>query len=653
LARVYIYFSMAMGILFFTLIELFTARTLLPVYFLLAVIAAYRGALTGLNVSGKKMLQGQVFLVLAAAAFVLLVNIFSPSWLESMGMGRLTAAVLIAGGGFGATRVVSATWRLKNPALTRRNTVVLGGIGAGLTAPAALFLFPDMISLPMPAWLLIGFLPLFTLLAGVTLLQNSLPETGEFPAKGILAVMINLFISVTVALTLFYIIHSPHGPAQKLVFYGAFSLVALLLLSFKYFVLGKIRTIGFKLRDYYANSLQNIAEMVSSPAEINLKINRIYSEVMDLTGIRSLKFLLPLEEQSPKLLQAGKSLDYLGADDPLRRYFNENRDIVIRYSLLSNHDADRVIYGLMLALEAFVLVPFYRGKTLKGILAAGEKPESYFFTGQDLGYLKTVSMQLYQLIENDRLFDDYIIKRNYDRELDIASYVQFRLLPRETPVNKGMDISYYNRPYIKVTGDYFDFIDIDKNKTAVVLGDVSGHGLSASMILSMTSSIINAMLREKKSIEKAVDEVNHFLNHRYNGVDLISLFIGVYNRVTRELVYVNAGHCPPLVVRHDKNEVTALEGRSKILGADPGARYFSSKTVLNRGDEVLLYTDGLVEMYDEQRADHITESGLMNILSRHPEQDLETKLKQIIEHVNNVDKEAIRDDITLIGIRAK
>ena len=108
----------------------------------------------------------------------------------------------------------------------------------------------------------------------------------------------------------------------------------------------------------------------------------------------------------------------------------------------------------------------------------------------------------FQLIENDKLFSNYIIKRRYEKELDITSYIQMRLFPKTVPEARGLSISYYNQPYIKVTGDYYDFIEIDENRTAIVIGDVSGHGLPAAMVLSMTSSIICALFMEKKAPAK-------------------------------------------------------------------------------------------------------------------------------------------------------
>ncbi|HPA72908.1 MAG TPA: PP2C family protein-serine/threonine phosphatase, partial [Spirochaetota bacterium] len=203
---------------------------------------------------------------------------------------------------------------------------------------------------------------------------------------------------------------------------------------------------------------------------------------------------------------------------------------------------------------------------------------------------------------------------------------------------------------LKVTGDYFDFIEIDKKTTAIVIGDISGHGLAAAMILSMTSSIIHSLLREKMPVEQVIEEVNYFLNNRYRGTELITLFAGIYNNATRELSYINAGHCPPAVFRGKDGEVARLEGRSKILGADPSAVYSASKVTFEKDDELFLFTDGAMEIYDDTTGREFNEELLLDTFRSRAGSDIEGKIHAVIDTINQF-SESIRDDITLIAVR--
>ncbi len=652
LADVYVRFVMGTGVLYLMIFDLYGQREMSPLFLLAGYFIACHSIIMEVSPARKTLLKRVMVIGTVLIALVPVANCVFSMRGDALVSARITALMIMTGIVFSIYNIIKTSIRLNNLSLWKRNVSIVLSVIIAYLAPVVFFLFPFFLLSFMPGWVIACIMPLFPLHAGSILVKKRLSEVREFPIKGVLATVMNIAVSVAGALLLFYIVHVYSGRISVTGIFALFILVMVLLLTFKYFFLGKIRTLSFQLKDYYANSLQNIAELVSSPAELELKIRRIYQEVKEFIGVRVLLFFLPEEEYSEKLKLAGDSITSYSKNHAFVKYYKKRNEIIVRHTHLHDLDLDSEIRDLMVEKNLFLMVPCFKVGDFKGVLGVGEKADSYFFSNQDISYLQTVSMQLYQLIENDRLFDNYIIKRNYEKELDIASYVQLRLLPRETPAHQGIRISFYNRPYKKVTGDYFDFIKVDRDKTAIVLGDVSGHGLSASMILSMTSSIVNAMLMEKKSIEKAVEEVNHFLNHRYRGVDLISLFIGTYNRRTRELIYINAGHCPPLVMHRGKTSVSVLEGRSKILGADPAANYFSSKTILNRGDEVLLYTDGLIEMYDEHTDNHLNESALVKLLVREPEKDMEEKLKMIIEHINNVDREAIRDDITLIGITA-
>ena len=235
--------------------------------------------------------------------------------------------------------------------------------------------------------------------------------------------------------------------------------------------------------------------------------------------------------------------------------------------------------------------------------------------------------------------------------MDNASYVQLRLFPRTTPdEERGLDVSFFYRPYLRVIGDYFDFFDVDEDRTAVIVGDVSGHGLSAAMILSAVNSIAYAMIRENKSIEETFKEINDFLLSNYRGMELITLFVGIYDRITREMIYINAGHNSPVVIKKNKKELRHIENRFKVLGADPDAEYFSSRYVFDRTDEIFLYTDGLVDLYDEESKERLNDVRLFAILLENIEESIDGKLIEIEKNIKKYGN-VIKDDITIVGVR--
>ncbi len=651
LPKLMVYFTFLLGMFNLFLIDLFSYRHWVVLLLASGIGVVYTGVVIGYNLTGRRISRSSMMLVLASGGMLAGLALFMPGLQHTVILQRLFFGYLVLCSLMPLLRLVMSMARSRNIYLLRRNGTIVLCMIAGYVAPLALFAAWTYADMPLPVYLLPCFMLALPLCVGVRLLENNFFNIRVYLGRGMAVVSINIIISFIAAFMLFFIANSELSTMELSLYYGGMAVAVSWLLWIKHTLNLKINQSMTKDRDRYAGSLQNIAELVSSPVDLALKLEKIYQEIRGLVGASTLRLVLFGEKPSDYRPALDAYLEYAGIGTEMYTFFRKNRNIILRYSLIINYEPEEQVYNFMCEQNAELAVPLLKGKQVTGLMLIGGKNGRDFFPDEEVNYLQTVSMQLYHLVENDRLFNEYIVKRRYERELDIASFIQMRLFPKQVPRRRGLHINYFSRPYIKVTGDYFDFINIDRDRTAVVIGDVSGHGLSASMILSMTSSIVHAMLREKKSIERAVDEVNHFLNYRYNGVDLISLFIGVYNKATRELVYVNAGHCAPVLIRSGQKGVSFLEGRSKILGADPSANYFSSRFSLGKNDEMILYTDGLVEIYHEKTAEHYGEKKFLDLISRNADRGIDEKVKAIAEYINGVSSEAINDDITVIGIK--
>lgn len=651
MAKVFVCFALAVCVYIFFVIEYFSFRRFIPLYAFSTIALGYFGIYGGYNLTNKKMTVPARVVLLIPGAVLMGISFFFPSVSNSAVFYKINFLFLVLCCIYVLARFIIKYLSGQHDYLFRRNFAITVSVFLAALVPCALYLISLYVDLKYSVYIaasLILFLP-YNL--GSRLLENNFFNIRMDYVRGFTNILINLIISVFSAAALYYIIISQEATLFKVFYYAVFGIMISCLLYLKHILSNKMNRAVFQERDHFTNSLQHIAELVSSPAELGLKLENIYSEVTRFCGILSLKLLL-FDEMARDLLPGLSAfLEYEPIGSSIHGFLKKTRNIVLRYTLISNDPAETEVYEYMLERNVVVIVPLFSGKEIIGAALVGEKRREDFFSDEEIDYFQTVSEQLYYLLKNDRLFNDYLAKRGFEKELDIASTIQLRLLPKKAPERRGMHISFYNRPFIKVTGDYFDFINIDKNRTAVIIGDVSGHGLSASMILSMTSSIMNAMLMEKLSIERAVEEINHFLNYRYNGVDLITMFAGVYNQASRELVYVNAGHCTPLLIKSGKKEITSLEGRSKILGADPAASYFSSRCTLSKNDEIILYTDGLVEIFNENMDVQFNESVLLDILYQYRNKNVDHKLKAVIDIINEFKNGAIRDDITIIGIQ--
>jgi phosphoserine phosphatase RsbU/P len=652
LARLFVYFGISLGVHILSIIEIFSYSRLTPVFIASGAAVGFLGMLIGLNLANRKM--GKLMAcILAGTGFVMTaVPLVFPAIKASSSLFAGYFAYLTGCALFAIARLASATIRNPSHYLINRNISIILCMIGGFLAPAAFFMSGFYADLMLPVTAVPVMTLVIPLFIGTRLLENNSFDMKVYFDKGAIITMLNLVIAFIGGFFLFYISNAGGYRYQLTAYYTVFVVLMIYLLDLKHFLNVRINNAVLKLRDYYSGSLQHITELVSSPAELPAKLGKIFGEVRSLTGSKILKLVLFDERQGEAQPETSSYLEHAPGARQFAPFFKANRGVLLRYTLIMNDEQEEKLNRFLAERGALMAVPLVKGTDIHGALLVGEKASGEPYTEEEFGYLQTVSLQLYQLLENDRLFSNYIIKKRYERELDIASSIQLRLFPTGAPERCGLQISFHIRPYSKVTGDYFDFIPVGRDRTAIVMGDVSGHGLAASMILSMTSSIVNSLLGEKMSIEKVIEEINHFLNVRYNGVDLITLFIGVYNKKSRELVYINAGHCTPILLRAGRKELSYLEGRSKILGADPSANYFSSRLTLARGDEIVMYTDGLVEIFDEKSEPQFNEKSVADILQKTRDKNIDEKVSTVIEAMEKY-RDSIRDDLTIIGFKVQ
>lgn len=526
--------------------------------------------------------------------------------------------------------------------LIKRNIVVAGAIVAGGVLPFGVLLagtYHDM----QPSTL---FSLLFTIAIPVSigngLLANySLGSVANLQ-KNSISMVVDIIIAVVISTGLFYMYNFYSILLSPPIIIGLFLAIMLIILHIRMLIIRALDDIIFLKNDEYSLSLQRIAEIITWPKNLKEKLDAIENELKTLIKVKKISYAIIDNYQ-----YNDERIIVLDEDSNLASFFKKRNETITSASFFSSRNDEKAVEEYIITNGIEACIPVYINESLKGILFVHNKGD--YFTNVELNFLSMLALQVHQLVINSKALTEYINSRNYEKELDLASYIQVRLFPKKPPQDCGIQFSIYSRPYLKVTGDYYDIIPVDKNRVAVVIADISGHGLSAAMILSATSAIINGMLKEKKGIDKVVAELNHFLTIRYTGFELITLFIGLYNKRTRSMEYINAGHIAPLVVSKDK-KLYHLEGRSKILGVDPMAQYYSSRYSFSAGDQMILYTDGLTDLYNSNSDITFGEDSLNEILNQSLTKPIEEKIHAITEGIVTFGQEYIKDDITVIGM---
>jgi serine phosphatase RsbU (regulator of sigma subunit)/CHASE1-domain containing sensor protein/anti-sigma regulatory factor (Ser/Thr protein kinase) len=186
-----------------------------------------------------------------------------------------------------------------------------------------------------------------------------------------------------------------------------------------------------------------------------------------------------------------------------------------------------------------------------------------------------------------------------EQELGTARSIQHALLPKDLPKLEGWNIAYHYQPAREVGGDFYDFLRLDDGRIGLVMGDVSGKGIAAALVMANTQSVLRAVARRGNIAPgQVLAEANEVLYAYIPSGTFVTCFYGVLDPESGRLVYANAGHDPPYSKRD--GDARELRARGMPLGLMPGMPYEEKVASLAAGDNLLLYSDGLVEAHDPE-----------------------------------------------------
>jgi sigma-B regulation protein RsbU (phosphoserine phosphatase) len=182
-----------------------------------------------------------------------------------------------------------------------------------------------------------------------------------------------------------------------------------------------------------------------------------------------------------------------------------------------------------------------------------------------------------------------------NREIEIAREVQERLFPQELPEIQGLEYAGYCRPASGVGGDYYDFLALPGDRLGIAIGDVSGKGIPAALLMaSLRASLRGQTIQGAMNLATLMTNVNKLIYESSTSNRYATFFYAEYDPATRMLSYVNGGHNPPLVFRHN-GEIVRLETGGPVVGLLPTFIYEQAAIVLNSGDMFVAFTDGISE----------------------------------------------------------
>jgi phosphoserine phosphatase RsbU/P len=302
------------------------------------------------------------------------------------------------------------------------------------------------------------------------------------------------------------------------------------------------------------------------------------------------------------------------------------------------------------SIKSLLCVPMMAKSNLIAVLTVYNKRDGRQFSEEDQRLLAIIAGQSAQVMENARLYQEEQALHQMKEEVRLASRIQIDLLPKEAPQVPNYDIAGRSIAAQLVGGDYFDFIPIEDGRMAICLGDVSGKGLPASLLMANLQATLRGQVLLHPPAKVCIQRSNRLLYQSTSSEKFVTLFYGVLDPVRHSLCFSNAGHDAPMLMKSD-GTLRRLETGGIVLSILEDFPYEEDCVDLDPGDFFVIYSDGITEAINANQ-ELFGEARLLDTIRQHRD----ASAVQIIDHI----VAAVRayagpvpqaDDMTLVVLR--
>ncbi|MDT5296230.1 MAG: phosphoserine phosphatase RsbU/P [Acidobacteriota bacterium] len=245
-------------------------------------------------------------------------------------------------------------------------------------------------------------------------------------------------------------------------------------------------------------------------------------------------------------------------------------------------------------IRSVLAVPLGVGERIFGMIYADSPLATSRFTEDHLKVLTTLGSVAAIRVENTRLLEEHLTQERFERELQLAREIQQRFQPTAPPIVPGFELQGISFPSYQIGGDYYDFIPCADGRLVVALGDVSGKGTSAALLMSSLHAAVHAQVASCRPITETVRAVNRYLADNTPANRFVTLFYAELDPLTGSLAFINAGHNPPFIA-HEGVTMELLAAGGLPLGIMPEFDYREGRTQLRPGGVLVAYSDGVTE----------------------------------------------------------
>lgn len=324
--------------------------------------------------------------------------------------------------------------------------------------------------------------------------------------------------------------------------------------------------------------------------------------------------LMTLENNEELVVRAAKGSAFRISATVRDRVVKTRLSVLVRDTMLDEAFRERQsIIGQ--SVRTLMAVPLQTKDRTIGLIYVDSPSIARVFKEDDLNLLTVMANTAATRIEHERLAEIEHQERIMARDLEQAADIQRRFLPAQAPAVPGLDLAGHNAPCRTVGGDYYDFFPYENGRVGMVLGDVSGKGMPASLLMMSLQARVQVLIDEPEDLGAVMTRINRLTATNCPSNRFITFFMCVVNGSTGELVFSNAGHNPPLVMRADGNSEW-LDAGGCVLGVMPMMKYDEARNCLGVGDVLVIFSDGVTDALNPQ-GDEFGETRLEATVKQH------------------------------------
>lgn len=335
------------------------------------------------------------------------------------------------------------------------------------------------------------------------------------------------------------------------------------------------------LKQLQINRLLNITQAINNNVSADGLFNMYNSFLSWEIGVKKMALFIKEEENWSCASSIGINEDLQNTDIS---------DQLHKYTSLKNVENS----GHPLIKEFDVVIPVrHKDEAIGYVFIGGFGDDDDMYN--KVQFITTITNVVAVAIENKRLFKQQLERERLKREMELAGDMQHMLIPKKMPQNDFYEFAHIYKPHLGVGGDYFDYIEFDDGKLYACIGDISGKGFAAALLMANFQANFHTLINRRTDLDEFVIDLNTSLNRITQGERFITFFISEYDIHTRKLRYINAGHNPPVLV--DGGELKLLTKGCTILGSfDHIPEIEIGEVQVEKEAMLLTYTDGLTDI---------------------------------------------------------